>query len=143
MAKRRRSTTTIVRTAPAFGGFRAPAPIIKVSAPRAPAVHKKKHRRRSSSGNGTGGELWSKENAGIALGGFLLGVLDKQGTKIPFTLPIVGRAGTIAIGLHVAGKKFHSAELIRASKAALAIATYELGIKGSISGVAGGAVQTV
>lgn len=140
MAKRRRSTTTIVRTAPAFGGFRAAAPIIKVSAPRAPAVHKKKHRRKGG-GGGESSSLTSKENMALATGAVVLGFIDRQGMKIP-TVPMLGRAGSIAVGGMLIGKHMKLPIATKVGKAALVIALYELGKSGKIEGVSGG-MQTV
>jgi hypothetical protein len=67
----------------------------------------------------------------IAAAGFALGFLDKSGTAIP-TIPLLGKAGTIAAGLYFfapAGGIWADAMV-----AAAAIAGYELGFKGSISG---------
>lgn len=76
--------------------IRAPAPIVKVSAPRAPA----KRRRRSGGGgrrrsSGIGGLLsTSKGSRGaLALGALLLGYASKEGWLAK--LPLVGKAGPI------------------------------------------------
>lgn len=74
---------------------RAPAPIVKVSAPRARVV---KRRRRSSGGgrrSGIGGLLsTSKGSRGaLALGALLLGYASKEGWLAK--LPVIGKAGPI------------------------------------------------
>lgn len=73
---------------------RAPAPIVKVSAPRARVVK----RRRSSGGgrrSGVGGLLsTSKGSRGaLALGALLLGYASKEGWLAK--LPVIGKAGPI------------------------------------------------
>jgi hypothetical protein len=74
---------------------RAPAPIVKVSAPRARVV---KRRQRSSGGgrrSGVGGLLsTSKGSRGaLALGALLLGYASKEGWLAK--LPVIGKAGPI------------------------------------------------
>jgi hypothetical protein len=115
-------TAALVRMAP----VRAQAPIIRVSAPRAPAKPKTKHRRRSSAGARSKSQMFA-----IAAAGFALGFVDKSGTAIP-TIPLLGRAGTIAAGLYFFAPSggFWADAMVAAS----AIAGYELGLKGSISG---------
>lgn len=96
---------------------------------RAPSSGKKKgHRgvRRQSS---------EKVLMGMAMGGFILGYIDKTQTNIP-TIPILGRAGTIAVAAHFFAKgKPGIATDVR--NAAAAVAAYEYGNKGSISGAEG------
>jgi hypothetical protein len=75
MAKRRRAATATR----AISVYRPPAPIIRVSAPR--AVPKKKHHRRRHSG---GGELSSKTMLGSALGGAALGFVEKMFPNRPY-----------------------------------------------------------
>jgi hypothetical protein len=115
------ATRAMVRT------VHAPAPVIRVSAPRA-APKKKGHHRRKSEVGGTQSLLM------MVLGGVALGMLDKQGTKIP-TVPMLGRAGTIAVGLYFFGK--HNATMRKGAMAAAAIAGYEFGLQGRVSGVEG------
>ncbi len=129
MAKRRSTSTAIVRAVP----VRAPAPIIRVQAPRAPAHHKKKgHRRRNGAGSTAlnQGQLQSH-----AVGGFLYGIVEKNfGAQIP-TLPIVGRAGAIALGCYFFGKG-KGGMVADLGKAAAVIAGYQFGTTGKVSGVA-------
>lgn len=131
MAKRRTSSShAIVRAVP----VRTPAPIIRVQAPRAPATHHKKkggHRRR-------GGASQSLNQASLqshAVGGFLYGVVEKNfGAQIP-TLPVVGRAGAIALGCYFLGKG-KSGMVADLGKAAAVIAGYQFGTTGKVAGVA-------
>jgi hypothetical protein len=103
-----------------------PAPIV-VRMPRAPAAPKKKHHRRHASGGGT------NEWIGAVVGGAALGFIDKQGTAIP-TVPLLGRAGTIALVCYIfRGKNKWIAEV---GKAAASVAMYEQISQGSISGIA-------
>lgn len=122
--------TTIVRT---------PAPIIRVSAPRAPAKRAAPKRRRSSRrSGGSGGHIGgivSNETVQMAIGGALYGFAVKSGlvAKLP-EIPLLGRTGTAAILLdywsrHGGGQMAH-----RAARAAAAIAGYQLGNDGKISG---------
>lgn len=107
---------------------RASAPIIRVTAPRPLTKTKTKHRRKSG-----GGHTKTKAFA-IAAAGLALGYLDKPGgalSNIP-TIPLLGRAGTLAAGLYFLAPK--TGFWVEATAAAIAIAAYELGNKGSISG---------
>lgn len=126
MAKRRRAATrtrTITRT------VRAPAPIIRVSAPRA-ATKKRHHRRRHS-----GGGSFQHTMVGGAIGGAAYGFIESHyGDKIP-TLPFIGRSGTIAIACYVAARKGVGGSIVRdVGLAAAVIAGYQLGSTGHISG---------
>lgn len=123
MARRRTATRSraIVLRAPS-----APN-VIRVSAPR-PA--KRHHRRRHHGGGGSGiNALMS-----IALGGAAYGFIEKSfGASIP-TIPILGRAGTIAIGMHFLNKGRGSGLIRDIGIAAAVIAGYQLGATGKISG---------
>ena len=107
------------------------APIIRVSAPR--SAPKKKHHRRRSNGGGGG----KKDALKLAVAGAIMGYIDRGGIAIP-TIPILGRAGTIAAGLYFVGPS-HGIWL-DAFKAAVVIAGYEVGKQGSISGSVMGAI---
>lgn len=132
MARRRR---TYARTRTTTKIVRAPAPIIRVSAPRSSPVRRRRfHRRRSGGGMGVGG-LISNESVQMLIGGALYGYAVKSGlvAKLP-EIPVVGRTGTAAILLdywsrHGGGQLAH-----RAARAAAAIAGYQLGAEGKISG---------
>ena len=138
MAKKRRVVSS--REAPVTKIVRAPAQIIKVQAPRAPAKRKatKRRRRRSGGGHSMGGAvggLISSEALQMAVGGAIYGYAVKSGivAKLP-AIPVVGRTGTAAILLdywarHGGGQIAH-----RAARAAAAIAGYQLGHEGVISG---------
>lgn len=134
MAKKKRrtaraATTKIVRV-PSAGA----APIIKVSAPRAAPVARRK--RRSGGRAHIGGGIVSNETVQMAIGGALYGFAVKSGlvAKLP-EIPLLGRTGTAAILLdywsrHGGGQMAH-----RAARAAAAIAGYQLGAEGKIQGL--------
>jgi hypothetical protein len=134
MAKRMRrpasAATKIVRVPTAA------APIIKVSAPRAPARKAPKRRRSSRRSSNVGGGIVSNETVQMAIGGALYGFAVKSGlvAKLP-EIPLLGRTGTAAILLdywsrHGGGQMAH-----RAARAAAAIAGYQLGAEGKIQGL--------
>jgi hypothetical protein len=132
MAKRRkrtaaRTTTKIVRVG-------SPAPIVRVSAPRAVRRRRRGGRRRSGGGNIAGG-LVSNESVQLAIGGALYGFAVKQGwiEKLP-ALPIVGRTGAAALILDYFGRRGGGEMVRRAGKAAAVIAGYQLGTEGKILG---------
>jgi len=133
-AKKRRAATS--RAAPVTRIVKAPAPIIRVSAPRAARVTR---RRRSPArrvgGGGSLGGIISNEAIQMAIGGALYGYAVKSGlvAKLP-AIPVLGRTGTAAILLdywsrHGGGQIAH-----KAARAAAAIAGYQLGAEGKISG---------
>ena len=136
MAKKRRVVSS--RAAPVTRIVKAAAPIIKVSAPRAPARRAAPRRRRKSSSRSSGmgvGGIISNEAIQMAVGGALYGYAVKSGlvAKLP-AIPVLGRTGTAAILLdywsrHGGGQMAH-----RAARAAAAIAGYQLGNEGSIQG---------
>jgi len=69
------------------------------------------------------------------MGGALLGFLDQAiGSKLP-TIPLLGRAGTIALGAYLFGKGRGGGMLRDIALAASAVAGYEIGTKGSVSGI--------
>lgn len=118
------------KTSHALAPYRAPraaAPIV-VRVPSGITKHKKHHKgsRRQSS---------EKVLMGLVVGGFAMGFLDKPGgpgANIP-TIPLLGKAGTIAVAAHFFGKgRAGLATDIR--NAAAVVAAYEFGVKGSVSG---------
>lgn len=134
MAKRRKRAAT--QRAPATKIIKAAAPIIRVSTPRAAPARRRSSRRSAprSGGMGVGG-IVSNESIQMAIGGALYGYAVKQGlvAKLP-AIPVLGRTGTAAILLdywarHGGGQLAH-----RAARAAAAIAGYQLGHEGQISG---------
>lgn len=138
MAKRKPSTSTqIVRAVPV--NVRAPAPIIRVQAPRA-APHKKKGHRRRHSGSSS---LSQQSMTSHALGGVVYGFIEKNfGKQLP-TLPLVGRAGSIAIAAYMLAKGRSASGIVGdVARAAAVIAGYQLGTTGAVAGpVAGIAAQ--
>jgi|WetSurMetagenome_2_1015567.scaffolds.fasta_scaffold10210_12 hypothetical protein len=123
MAKRKTTTKTRIVRVPS-----AAAPVIKVSAPRAPAK-RKTTRRRKSSGGGSGSASHIMK---AAVGGAAFGFLEKSFPNLP-TVPMLGRAGTIAVAAYFfRGKLPPIAQDI--GIAAAAIAGYQLGRDGKVSG---------
>jgi hypothetical protein len=136
MAKRKtksRSTSTRIVQIPA----RQSAPIIKVSAPRAPAKRKASRRRRVGGGGGSS-LMPGSGTLGIGAGGALYGFAVKSGwvAKLP-AIPVIGRTGTAAILLDYWGKRGGGQMVKNAALAAAAIAGYQLGSEGSIMGGGG------
>lgn len=136
MAKKRKARTTAPRTKIVKVG--GPAPIIKVSAPRAAAPVRR--RRRSSSGGGGGrsggiGGIVSNETLQMGVGGFLYGFAVKSGlvAKLP-PIPMIGRTGTAAIVLDYWSRRGGGPWAGKAARAAAAIAGYQLGAEGTIQG---------
>jgi hypothetical protein len=72
---------------------------------------------------------------GAAIGGAIFGFVEKSFPTLP-TLPILGRAGTIALGAYVLGRNTHmGGGILRdVALAAAAVAGHELGGTGKISG---------
>lgn len=132
MAKKKTSTQ-IVRVP--YAAPRSPAPIIRVQTPRAQAAPKKKKGHRRHHGGSAGGPLTQEALQRHAIGGVAYGFIEKNfGAQIP-TLPLVGRAGAIAIGCLVFGKG-RGGIVADVGKAAAVIAGYQFGTTGKISGVA-------
>jgi hypothetical protein len=107
--KRRRRSTTIVRT------------------------KKTSHRRHVG---GASSPLTAKHMFGIGVGGLALGYIEKHwGANLP-TMPVIGRKGTIAIGAYFLAKHGGMGSGIArdVAIAAAALAGYDLGNKGAISG---------
>jgi hypothetical protein len=102
-----------------------------------------RHHRRHHSVGGiaqrAGHALLSSERIGALIGGFALGVLDSKGTKLP-TVPVLGRAGTCGVALYYLGKHMKAPMVSHAATGFLAIAAYEMGKSGAISGVDGDSV---
>jgi hypothetical protein len=110
--------------------YRPHAPqTIVVKAPSGATRHKPKHPRRRG-----GGKSSEKVLMGLCIGGLALGFFDKSGTTFPIpTIPVLGKAGTIAVIAHVFGKgKPGMVTDIR--NAAAVVASYEFGKDGKVSG---------
>jgi hypothetical protein len=124
MAKRR-----TVSLAP----YRAQAQVIQLAPPRRrTSIRRVKHRRRRSSSAGGG----SAKNVmlGLAIGGAALGFIEKSSfaASLP-TLPVIGRTGSIALGIYFFNK--NKPGLVRdIGCAAAVLAGYQLGHDGKISG---------
>lgn len=117
---------------------RSPAPIIRVSAPRATPV---KHKRRRKGGGGGGsrsigsatGAMSGTKSGSLALGGFIYGYLEKNVTQIP-TLPLIGKSGAIALIAYFMGGK-NPGIIADIGNAASVIAGYSFGSTGRVSGL--------
>lgn len=70
-------------------------------------------------------------SAGI--GGMILGIVEKQFPNLP-TMPVLGRAGTVAAGAYFMSKNGNHPWLRDVALAAASIAGYQLGTTGKISG---------
>lgn len=128
MAKRRRAATAQIVRVPSFS--RPPAQVIQIRSPRSTGAPKKKHHRRRASASG------GRSYLGAAIGGAVFGFIEKSFPTLP-TLPILGRAGTIAVAGYFLSKRggLGASGLVRdVTMAAAVIAGYELGKDGKISG---------
>ena len=131
MARRRASTAlTVYRSAPRIS---APRPIIiRQSAP----LQRRKGRRRRSGGGGVSGFL-SGGGGIIAVGvtAAVIGMAESGGllAKLP-SIPVVGRKGALAIAAYYYSRHGGGSLSRDVAIAAAALAGYELGSKGSISG---------
>lgn len=134
MAAKRKRRTAVARSTTKI--IKAPAPIIRVAAPRAAPVRRRVHRRRSSGGSsGAIAGLISSEAVQMLIGGALYGYAVKSGVvaKLP-AIPIVGRTGTAAIILDYWGRHGGGKYVRTAAHAAASIAGYQLGSEGKIQG---------
>lgn len=68
------------------------------------------------------------------VGGLAFGWIEKTFPNLP-TMPVIGRAGTIAVLAHYAGRRVPLANQV--ATAAAVIAGYQLGSTGKINGVDG------
>lgn len=128
MAKRRSTSTAIVRTVPI--PVRSPAPIIRIAQPRAIAPKKTRHRRSSVSGG-----ITTKTMFAAGIGGAALGFIEKQFPNLP-SVPVIGRKGTIAIGAYLLSKRggMGGGIMRDIALAASVLAGYELGKSGQVTG---------
>ena len=128
MAKR--TSTALARVIP----MRAPTPIIRVSAPK--EKKRVKHRKASS-------PLSQNTLMASVIGGAIMGFIDKSFPNFP-TVPILGKAGTIAVVAYFFGKSGggQMGGLARdVALASAAVAGYELGSTGKVTGeIMGGTV---
>lgn len=131
MAKKRRpstsSATKIIRVPS------APAPIIRVAAPRAAPAKRRRGgwRRRARSVGG----FVSNHNVDMAIGGAIVGLMVKQGwmDKLP-AMPVVGRIGTVAILADYYSKHGGGDLARKVSSGAAVLAGYQLMQQGHIDG---------
>jgi hypothetical protein len=129
-AKTKPRTRTVIMQAP-----KAAAPIIKVTAPRAAPVTRRRRRRVGASRSGGGGSD-AKTMVGAGIGGYIFGFIENKFPNLP-TLPVVGRAGTVALACYFLRKQggFGRGTLVRdVGHAAAVLAGYQLGKTGKISG---------
>jgi hypothetical protein len=115
----------------AIAPYRHPSPprtiVVRAAAPATRHKGKKHHGSRKMSSE--------KVLMGLAMGGLAMGFLDKPGgpaSNLP-TIPLLGKAGTIALVAHFMAKgKLGIITDVR--NAAAVVAAYEFGLKGSVSG---------
>jgi hypothetical protein len=126
MAKRKTASRSIVQ----YRTPKAPNPIIRVNVPQA-AHHKKKGGHRRGRGHGN----LQKQMTGAAVGGYVIGFIEKQFPTLP-TLPVVGKKGAIAIiGYFLASKGGNVGQIARdVAMVAAGLAGYEYGTTGKVSG---------
>lgn len=135
MAKRRGGSTALTRTI--YTPAPRPAPqTIKVSMPRAMSAPAKRKggKRRAGAKHGTGAltmqHMLAFGGAGAALGF----IEDKFGSSLP-SIPVVGKKGALAILAYFAAKNGMGGGIARdIAVAAAAVAGYQLGKEGKISG---------
>jgi len=111
-------------------------PAVKPIVIRTTKVVKSKHRKGMKKHVGSGRGLTDPKRMGIVVGGFAVGMIQKQGLPLP-KIPFLGEAGTIGLAAYFlsdGGKNKLADEICTA---ALTIAAYELGSTGSIVGGAG------
>jgi hypothetical protein len=115
---------TATKSSHAITHTRTMQPIVvrPAAAPRK-EKHKKGRRHHVSS---------EKALMGFVIGGFALGWIDKSATAIP-TIPILGKAGTIAVAAHFFGKG-KPGLVTDLRNAAAVVAAYEYGSTGKIAG---------
>ena len=113
------------------------AKVIPMATPRPIVVSQTKvvkaKGRHKHHGSHTGAGLMNKGRMGIVTGALALGFIDKQNLPIP-ELPIIGRAGTIALGAYFLSDNGRNKFMAELCTAAMAVAAYEMGNKGSIVG---------
>lgn len=130
MAKSKTSARTQIVRVPS-----APQ-VIQVSSPRRSGGGRRKRkapRRRRGSGKGVGssGGLNQQTLIGAGIGGFAFGMIIKNFPQLP-TVPILGKAGTVALlALFAKGKIPYSKEI---GIAAASIAGYQMGTEGHVLG---------
>lgn len=129
-----KTSTALVRVGTSHGNK---PQVLQLRMPRqTAATHKPKHKKHHK--HHTGGKMFTeKKLLGVGVGGAAYGWIEKNyGDKIP-TVPILGKAGTVAL---VAGelakrKMLGSSELLMdIAIAAAAIAGYQVGKEGKIAG---------
>ena len=112
------------QSAPSSGGRAGPVVIVREAAAKA-----KRAVRRDT---GAGGHQLQRQMQGMALGGFGVGMIEKNfGDRIP-TVAMLGRKGTIAAGIYFLKPK--EQWLRNVGLAAAAMAGYEFGKEGKVSG---------
>lgn len=131
MAKKKAAKTRTITKV-----VKAPTPVIKVQAPRSSAPAKRKRKGGGGRRRGSGTGNLQKTMMGAAAGGAVLGYIEQKFPNLP-TIPVVGRKGTIAIIAYIVAGKTSGmvAQLAReAAVATAAVAGYELGKDGQITG---------
>lgn len=130
MAKKRTRARSAPQTRAIVRTVQAPAPVIRVSAPRAAPKKRGGGGRRKGGG---GGALTPERMFSAALGGGVLGLVDKMFPNLP-TIPVLGKAGTIAAIAYFFSKGKGGGIARDTAIAGASIAGYQLGSQGKISG---------
>ena len=128
MARRRTSAVTVVRAAPASA-----APIIRVAAPRAHAINRVRAAgRRAARRIGASGALTPITAALVSAG---VGYAEKSGLlDVLPTVPAIGRKGTLAVAAYFWSRAGGGKMARDVAVVASALAGYEFGKMGSVSG---------
>lgn len=121
-------TQRVVSLAP----YSRPAPIT-IRVPRAPAAPRKHKRRRSGGGGGARGG--SKRVFGAAIGGAIVGFVEKSEVlkDLP-DMPLIGKKGTVALVAYFWAKNSRSQLAWDVAFAGAALAGYQFGKEGKVSG---------
>jgi hypothetical protein len=70
---------------------------------------------------------------GAGIGGAALGFIEKMFPNLP-TVPVIGRAGTIALGAYLLSKRGGMPIMRDVALAGAVIAGYQIGLTGKVSG---------
>jgi len=127
----RTSTALAVKHALARARHHYPKPIVIRTTPAKVKHHRKGHKR----GGGRFGGLLGPHKMGIAMGAAALGFIQKQNIAIP-KLPLLGEAGTIGLIAWFLSDNGRNKFLDDVATASFAVAAYELGSTGTITGEA-------
>lgn len=124
------------RRALAITPARAPTIRVVTAAPVAPRVRAAVVRGARRAASAAGRAAWDEKHtlAAVAAGGLLgLAVKNNWIQQLP-TVPAIGRIGTIGVALWAIGKYGRNRVARHAASGVLAVAAYQLGVSGSVTG---------